>query len=67
MSEYVLILISKVSTYSVQDKERLQALERAYPQVQPEQAAKLRIYPMDIEPHAELPSDMKNYYHFGTL
>ena len=48
-------------------KERLQALERAFPQVRPEQAAKLRIYPMSIEPHAELPSDMKNYYHFGEI
>ena len=48
-------------------KERLQALERAYPQVQPEKTAKLRIYPMSIEPRSELPSDMKNYYHFGTL
>ncbi len=48
-------------------KERAQALERAYPQVQPEQAAKLRIYPMSIEPYAELPSDMKNYYHFGEI
>ena len=48
-------------------KERLQALKRAYPQVQPEKAAKLRIYPMSIEPRAELPSDMKNYYHFGEL
>ena len=44
-----------------------QALERAYPQVQPEQTAKLRIYPMSIEPRAELPSDMKNYYHFGEI
>lgn len=48
-------------------KERLQALDRAYPQVQPEKAARLRIYPMSIEPRAELPSDMKNYYHFGEI
>lgn len=48
-------------------KERLQALERAFPQVQPEKAAKLRIYPVSIEPHAEPPSDMKNYYHFGEI
>ena len=48
-------------------KERLQALERAFPQVQPENAAKLRIYPMNIEPRAELPIDMKNYYHFGEI
>ena len=38
-------------------------LERAFPQVQPEQAAKLRIYPMSIEPRAELPGNMREYYH----
>ena len=48
-------------------KERTQALERAYPQVKPQQAAKLSIYPMSIEPRAELPSDMKDNYHFGKL
>ena len=48
-------------------KERLQALERVFPQVKPEQDAKLRIYPMSIEPRAELPSDMKENYHFGEL
>lgn len=29
--------------------------------------AKLRIYPMSIEPRAELPSDMKENYHFGEI
>lgn len=48
-------------------KERLQALERAFPQVKPEQEAKLRIYPMSIEPRAELPSDMRENYHFGEI
>ena len=48
-------------------KERTQALERAFPQVKPQQAAKLSIYPMSIEPRAELPSDMKENYHFGEL
>lgn len=64
---FILCWSENASNSEYVQKERLQALERAYPQVQPEQAAKLRIYPMDIEPHAELPSDMKNYYHFGTL
>lgn len=27
----------------------------------------LRIYPMSIEPRAELPSDMKENYHFGEI
>lgn len=64
---FILCWSENASNSEYVQKERLQALERAYPQVQPEQAAKLRIYPMNIEPHAELPSDMKNYYHFGTL
>ena len=48
-------------------KERLQALERAFPKVQPENAAKLRIYPLSIDPRADLPTDMKNVYHFGVI
>ncbi len=48
-------------------KERIQALKRTYPQVQPPHAAKLSIYPMSIEPYAELPSDMKKNYHFGKI
>ena len=48
-------------------KERRQALERAFPKVKPEKAAKLRLYPMSIEPRTELPDDMKDDYHFGTL
>ena len=64
---FVLCWSENASNSDYVRKERLQALERAYPQVQPEKAAKLRIYPMSIEPRAELPIDMKNYYHFGTL
>ena len=48
-------------------KERTQALERAFPQVKPQQEAKLSIYPMSIEPRAELPSDMRDNYHFGEI
>lgn len=48
-------------------KEYKQALERAFPQVKPQQAAKLSIYPMSIEPRAELPGDMKDNYHFGEV
>ena len=49
------------------EKERTQALERAFPQVKPQQAAKLSIYPMSIEPRAELPNDMRENYHFGEI
>ena len=48
-------------------KELEQALMRAYPQIKPPQAAELAIYPMSIEPRAELPANMKEYYHFGQL
>ena len=65
---FILCWSENASNSEYLQKECLQALERAYPQVQPKLSAKLRIYPMNIEPHAELPSDMmKNYYHFGTL
>ena len=64
---FILCWSENASKSEYVQKERLQALERAFPQVKPEQAAKLRIYPMSIEPHAELPGDMKNYYHFGEL
>lgn len=64
---FILCWSENASKSEYVQKERLQALERAFPQVQPENAATLRIYPMNIEPRAELPSDMKNYYHFGEI
>ena len=64
---FILCWSENASKSEYVQKERLQALERAFPQVQPENAAKLRIYPMNIEPRAELPNDMKNYYHFGKI
>jgi hypothetical protein len=47
--------------------ERKQALRLAFPQVQPPEKAHIRIYPLSIEPKAELPADMKEKYHFETL
>lgn len=64
---FILCWSENASKSDYVQKERLQALGRAYPQIQPEKAAKLRIYPMNIEPRAELPSDMKDYYHFGEI
>ena len=64
---FILCWSENASRSEYVQKERLQALERAFPQVQPEKSAKLRIYPMSIEPRAELPNDMKNYYHFGEI
>ena len=48
-------------------KELALALPRAYPQTQPLEKAKLSIYPMSIEPRAELPDDMKNIYNFEVV
>ena len=64
---FVLFWSENASKSDYVQKECAQALERAFPQVKPEQDAKLRIYPMSIEPRAELPGDMKNYYHFGEM
>lgn len=64
---FVLFWSENASKSEYVDKERKQALERAFPQVKPQQEAKLSIYPMSIEPRAELPSDMKENYHFGEL
>ena len=64
---FILCWSENASKSDYVQKERLQALERAFPQVRPEQEAKLRIYPMSIEPRAELPSDMKENYHFGEI
>ena len=64
---FILCWSENASKSDYVQKERLQALERAFPQVQPEKAAKLRIYPISIEPRTELPGDMKNYYHFGEI
>ena len=64
---FILCWSENASKSEYVQKERLQALERAFPQVKPEKDAKLRIYPMSIEPRAELPSDMKDNYHFGEL
>ena len=47
--------------------EMKQALKRAYPNVHPAYSAKLSIYPLSIKPHAKLPDDMKDYYHFGKI
>lgn len=64
---FILCWSENASKSEYVQKERLQALERAFPQVKPEKEAKLRIYPMSIEPREELPSDMKENYHFGEI
>lgn len=47
-------------------KEFLTALKRAYPQV-PFNDARLHICPMSIEPHADLPVELKNIYNFEKI
>lgn len=46
---FILCWSENASKSEYVQKERLQALERAFPQVRPEKDAKLRIYPMSIE------------------
>ena len=64
---FILCWSENASKSEYVQKERLQALGRAFPQVQIEKTSRLRIYPMSIEPRAELPSDMKDNYHFGEI
>ena len=47
--------------------ERRQALERAFPKIKPFEDAPLSIYPMSIEPHADLPEDMRDTYNFVII
>ena len=47
-------------------KEKGQALLRAYPQLS-QRDATLKICPISIEPHADLPSDMKEVYNFEVI
>ena len=47
--------------------ERQRALKRAYPNVMPFEDAPLSIYPMSIEPRAELPDDMRDTYNFKEI
>ena len=44
--------------------ERKRALKRAYPNIQHFEEAPLSIYPMSIEPRAELPDDMRDTFNF---
>ena len=64
---FVLCWSENASQSEYVKKEYMQALERAYPQIKPQEDAKLSIYPMSIEPRAELPEVMKDNYHFGEI
>lgn len=64
---FILCWSENASKSEYVQKERTQALGRAFPQVKPQQVAKLSIYPISIEPRAELPGDMKENYHFGVI
>ena len=64
---FVLCWSKNASKSEYVEKERLMALKRAFPQVVPKKAAKLSIYPISIGAQVELPSDMKDIYHFGVI
>ena len=63
---FVLCWSENASKSEYVKKERIQALRRAYPKV-PVHDAKISIYPISIEPYAELPRGMKKYYHFRRI
>lgn len=52
------------SSYVAKEKNR--AMLRAYPQLDKKEAT-LKICPVSIEPHAELPDDMKGIYNFEVI
>lgn len=47
--------------------ELKQALERAYPNVMPYDKSQITLYPLSIEPFAELPAVLKENYNFGFM
>lgn len=64
---FVLFWSENASKSKYVEKELAQALERAFPKIQPYNAAKISIYPLSIEPRAELPSDIQENYQFGMM
>lgn len=48
-------------------KEYMQALKLAFPFIRPAHISQLSIYPLNIEPKAELPREIKEYYQYGEL
>ena len=64
---FILCWSENASKSEYVEKERTQALELAFPKVKPMEKATLSIYPMSIEPRAELPADMRDNYHFEEI
>lgn len=64
---FVLCWSENASQSEYVKKEYTQALGRINSQVKPQNDTKLSIYPISIEPRAELPDAMKNNYHFGEV
>ncbi len=64
---FVLCWSENASQSEYVKKEYTQALGRVNPQVKSQNDASISIYPISIEPRAELPAEMKNYYHFGEV
>ena len=64
---FVLCWSANASQSEYVKKEYTQALGRVNPQVKSQKDANLSIYPISIEPRAELPDAMKDNYHFGEV
>lgn len=63
---FVLCWSKNAATSTSVEKERHRAMTHAFPQVSEEEAT-LSICPVNIQPHAELPEDMKGIYHFEEI
>ena len=61
---FVLFWSENAAKSAYVQRELALALPRAFPQIQPMEKARLRIYPLSIKPHADLPDDMKDTYNF---
>lgn len=64
---FILCWSAHAANSDYMELERKRALERAYPKIKPIEKAPLRIYPMSIEPRAELPADMRDTYNFEII
>lgn len=61
---FILCWSANAANSNYVELERKRALERAFPKIKPFEKAPLRIYPMMIEPQADIPADMRDTYNF---
>lgn len=64
---FILCWSANAANSNYVELERQRALKRAYPKVKPFEKAPLHIYPIMIEPHADMPADMRDTYNFEVI